>query len=386
MTAMNRIFFALLLSLLLSGQGLPECRSLADEHEHIAVYHEPGRFGGWPANHGMWAWDNELLVGFGAGYFKDNGPRRHAIDRSKPEEHLLARSLDGGVTWTIENPAADGVLIPRGKALHGTELPGVVERPLADCPGDIDFSHPDFAMTLRMDNADGGTSRFFYSTDRGRKWQGPFRFPMLGLSGIAARTDYFVESKDACVVSLTASKSNGEEGRPFCARTDDGGKTWTFLGWIGPEPTGYAIMPSTVRSGPNGLVSAIRCRNGEPSWIELYHSPDGGRNWTLRSTPVPDAGEGNPAAMLRLADGRLCLTYAVRKNPFRMAACLSSDEGQSWSKEILIRGNGGGRDIGYPRSMQRPDGKVVTIYYWNDDPRETRYIAATIWEPPLVSP
>src|SRR5438093_13525953 len=82
---------------------------------HLKVYAEPGRFGGWPANHGIWSWGNEILVGFSRGYYKDLGPTRHNIDRERPEEHLLARSLDGGETWTVENPAAQGALIPTGK-------------------------------------------------------------------------------------------------------------------------------------------------------------------------------------------------------------------------------------------------------------------------------
>ena len=36
------------------------------------------------------------------------------------------------------------------------------------------------------------------------------------------------------------------------------------------------------------------------------------------------------------------------------------------------------------RERPRPDGKVVTIYYYNDDPLKTRYIAATIWDPATV--
>src|SRR5262249_31136419 len=86
---------------------------------HVTVYAERGRFGGWPANHGLWAWGDEILVGFSAGYSKDNGPGRHAIDHDRPEEHLLARSRDGGQSWAIENPSAKGALIPVGKALHG---------------------------------------------------------------------------------------------------------------------------------------------------------------------------------------------------------------------------------------------------------------------------
>src|SRR5262249_3693137 len=83
---------------------------------HVKVYAEPGRFGGWPANHGLWAWGDEILVGFSAGYARDNGPGRHAIDHARPEEHLLARSRNGGETWAVEDPAAQRTPGPAGKA------------------------------------------------------------------------------------------------------------------------------------------------------------------------------------------------------------------------------------------------------------------------------
>ena len=83
--------------------------------EHVMVYHEAGRFGGWPANHGIWSWGDEILVGFSAGYHKDLGPAVHNIDRAKPEEHLLARSKDGGRTWSFENPAASPDIGVRGR-------------------------------------------------------------------------------------------------------------------------------------------------------------------------------------------------------------------------------------------------------------------------------
>src|SRR5437870_8894780 len=97
-------------------------------HVHVKVYSERGRFAGWPANHGLWSWGDEILVGFSAGYHKDLGPERHNIDREGPEEHLLARSRDGGETWTIENPAEKGTLIPSGPALHGVAAPAAQEK------------------------------------------------------------------------------------------------------------------------------------------------------------------------------------------------------------------------------------------------------------------
>ena len=66
------------------------------------------------------------------------------------------------------------------------------------------------------------------------------------------RTDMIVNGSNDCMLFLTASKANSLEGRPFAARTTDGGLTWRFLSFIGPEPTGYAIMPSTVRLSPSG--------------------------------------------------------------------------------------------------------------------------------------
>ncbi len=347
---------------------------------HGKVYAEPGRFGGWPANHGIWSWGNEILVGFSAGYFKDNGLERHAIDHAKPEEHLLARSKDGGKIWTIENPAEKGSLIPVGRVLHGITPPGLKEKPWQDCPGGIDFTHPDFALTVRTTDVNAGQSRFSYSNDRGKTWQGPFRLSLFDRKGIAARTDYLVNGKHDCFLFLTAAKDDGKEGRPLCVRTVDGGKTWKFVSWIGPEPKGYAIMPSTVRIGKAELLTSIRCKEGAKSCIENYRSLNDGETWKSDGIVVPDTGAGNPSSMIRLKDGRVCLTYGYRAAPFGIRARVSGDGGRNWDKEISLREDGGGRDVGYPRTIQRPDGKVVTVYYFHDQPKGDRYIAATIWD------
>jgi BNR repeat-like domain len=368
-------------SLLAAQEVLGVQSSSHTEAKHVKVYSEPGRFGGWPANHGIWSWGDEILVGFSAGYSKDNGPGRHAIDHDRPEEHLLARSRDGGETWTVENPAEHGALIPVGKALHGITPPGLQERTWEECPGGIDFTDPNFALTIRMTDNNSGASRFSYSTDRGHTWRGPFRLPLFDQPGIAARTDYLVNGKHDCLLFLTAAKRDGQEGRPLCVRTTDGGKTWQFVAWIADEPQGYAIMPSTVRLGASELLSAIRCRDETRAWIDTYRSLDLGKSWKLDQTPAADLGEGNPPSLIRLKDGRLSLTYGYRAEPYGIRARLSADGGRTWGREITIRGQGGGRDVGYPCSLQRPDGKIVTIYYWHDKPLGDRTIAATIWEP-----
>lgn len=348
--------------------------------QHVKVYGKPGRFGGWPANHGIWSWGNEILVGFSAGYHKDLGPDRHAIDRERAEYHWLARSKDGGETWAIEDPSDQGTLIPAGKSLHGVVPPGLQEQPWQDCPGGIPFSNPNFAMTLRMTDVDTGPSRFYYSIDRGHQWLGPFRLK-IGDLGIAARTDYIVNGNDDCILFLTAAKPDGEEGRPFTARTQDGGKSWHFVSWINESPDGFAIMPSTVRLGERELLTAVRRRSDAKRWIETYRSLDNGASWQLDTKPVPSTGAGNPPSMIRLADKRVCLTYGYRAAPFGIRARLSEDGGRTWQPEIVLRNDGGGRDVGYPRSVQRPDGKIVTVYYFHDALLSERYVGATVWDP-----
>jgi len=341
---------------------------------NVVVYKETGRFAGWPANHGIWSWGDEIVVGFEAGYFRLTQGRQHAIDYQRPEDHLLARSVDGGETWKIESPGS--LQPPEGAKIAGVPGRSGGKKPV-DCPGGIPFADPNFALTVRMEDIHVGPSRFYYSTDRGKSWQGPFRVPDFGQKGIAARTDYLINGPSDCTMFLTAAKANGREGRVICVRTKDGGKTWNFVSFVTPEPEGndHAIMPSTVRLSPATLVTAVRYRN----WIEAYQTDDGGVTWRAVNRPVPEGD--NPASMIRLRDGRLVITYGVRKPPFGIRARLSRDNGQTWGNEIVLRDDGGCWDLGYPRTVQRADGKIVTVYYFNNAADQERYIGATTWDP-----
>src|SRR5262249_37176712 len=153
--------------------------------------------------------------------------------------------------------------------------------------------------------------------------------------------------------------------RVICVRTRDGGKSWAFVSFVGPEPDGdeMSIMPASVRLSEKSIVTAIRHRR----WIEMFRSDNDGASWQAWSTQTPSTGErGNPPALIRLRDGRLVLTYGYRSAPFGIRARISADAGKTWSDEIVLRDGGGAWDLGYTRSVQRPDGKIVTVYYFND--------------------
>jgi len=364
--------FVGILALTLATGALAQAEEHDAVRQHVVVYHEEGRYGGWPANHGIWSWGNEILLGYGRGYYQDLGDRHH-INRDMPEEHWHARSLDGGETWTLSNPSEQGVFVPQGRPLLAQPVPGLEIPPAREFDGEMDFTHPGFALSTRMYSEVAGETQFFYTYDRGRTWEGPYRLPLDVPMG--ARTNYIVNGKHDCMVFITGNN------RPFMARTTDGGKTWN-IAWIMEE--GRGVMPSAARVSETELYAAVRHRDEDLGWISGHRSEDNGATWQEVASPAEDLGVGNPPMVLLLRDGRLCITYGDRKH-YRIAARISSDGGQSWGPEIILREGGGNHDIGYTRTIQRPDGKAVTAYYWWDaETGPERHIAATIWDPEAV--
>lgn len=334
--------------------------------KHVDVFKEAGRFAGWPANNGIWCWGDEVVVNFTLGYYKESPTGSHDIDRDRPSYPMQARSLDGGETWAIERPS----YTDEDHKEHEEQAPA----------GGIDFSNPNMALRFR----EGG---FMHSPDRCKTWEGPFTLPTFGRPSLLARTDYFVDDKNTVTAFVAASKANGKEGQPLCIRTTDGGKTWNLVGWIGQEPPesyGYAIMPSTVQLDSGAYLSMIR-RGGtfdgvKSWWIEPFLSPDKGQTWYKLDKPRIE-NAGNPAAMIKLKDGRIALTYGWRLSPYGIRAMISDDEGQTWGDEFALRADAASWDIGYPRTVQRSDGKCLTIYYYHHPDQQERYISCTIWDP-----
>lgn len=336
--------------------------------ENVVIYKEPGRYGGWPANHGLWQWGDELVVGFTSTWYKET-TTDHRIDRSKPSYEIQARSLDGGKTWKTEEnvPFADPTREARATAL----------------PQPVDFTAPDFALMFRFGGLHQGPSWFYTSLDRCKTWTGPYSFAVEGVDGVCTRTDLIVLGKQDCLLFGSCGKKNdGKEGRVFCARTTDGAQTWKLVSFIGeePQPGGFAIMPSTVRTQSGALLTTIRM--GKPSAdIQLWRSDDLGKTWTHVSAVTGNIG-GNPPATVLLPDGRLCVSYGYRRKPTGIRARISNDEGKTWLPEIVIRDDGFDGDLGYPRALVRPDGKILTAYYYNGPKGDDRAIEGTFWTPP----
>ena len=67
-----------------------------------------------------------------------------------------------------------------------------------------------------------------------------------------------------------------------------------------------------------------------------------------------------------------------------MIARFSADAGKTWGPELVLRDGlqsaNGSPDLGYPRLFQRPDGKLVAVYFWCTPERPETHIEATIFQ------
>lgn len=314
--------------------------------EHIVVYHEAGKFLGWPANNGAWSADGvNMLVGFTHGDYKlikDN----HNIGGNQLS--WLARSTDMGQTWEGYDPV--DYVGDFGK-----------EPELQTLKDPIDFSHPQFAMRLvgaSYHGAHDGRGHFFYSYNAGKTWNGPYQFgaddirewPQLKNTTLpeeielTPRTDYLVEGKDECLIMMSVrEKDQFGTDRLFSIRTLDGGTTFKFVGWVvppydekkadltvkvnleeddalNPHPDqARAVMSQTIRLDNGKLISAMRRRYNDHNWVDAYLSEDNGKTWNFLSE-VGDAGagNGNPPALNITNKGRLVAVFGNREDPGTM--------------------------------------------------------------------
>ncbi len=69
--------------------------------------------------------------------------------------------------------------------------------------------------------------------------------------------------------------------------------------------------------------------------------------------------------LARLRDGRVLFTYGDRWSPHGtrgLEAAVSADGGETWSDRVRLT-DWNGLDGGYPSSVQRADGQIVTAYF-----------------------
>lgn len=352
--------------------------------EHTIVAIEKGKFHGWPANNGIWIWGNEILVGFTQTDYEET--ESHNIKNDSPLLSKLARSKDGGKSWTVFDPV--NYVGDNGKKTKLTEP--------------INFLREGFALRVSGDTYHGNKDpegQFFYSYDKGKTWNGPFylgdvsKLSRFSRYILTPRTDYLVLGEKECLIFISSRiPETGMSDKISVIHTKDGGLTFQLLSdyVVSESDLHRAAMPNTVRISDNELVMSIRRRviaDNTKNWLDLYYSYDLGKTWEFRSK-IGDTGayNGNPPSLVKLNDGRLCSVYGDR-NSSRIVGRYSSDSGKSWTNEFIVRDDFYTRerqdmkDLGYCRVVQNSDGEIVAVYYWATKENPEQHIAASIWKP-----
>ena len=162
----------------------------------------------------------------------------------------------------------------------------------------------------------------------------------------------------------------------FIVESADGGQNWSS-----PHPVASGAghefeEPAILRGQGDRLILVMR--DNITRHLHQCLSPDNGRTW---STPEALAVSGYPPHLLRLSDGRILLTYGWRQPYYGIRAVLSEDDGATWQTEhtIVIRDGMRNGNLGYPVTLERTDGSLLTLYYGEDDAGVTA-ILATNWQ------
>ena len=197
-----------------------------------------------------------------------------------------------------------------------------------------------------------------FSRDGGRTWDGE-RPLVLDAPELSLCCPYgrIVADKDGTLYMNVYGAVKGGADRSYILRSRNGGDSWgdaTLFG-EGYNETAFCFL----RDG--SMVAAARDIDGA---VQIAKSTDRGRSWG-EIKRVTRAGE-HPADLCELSGGELLMTYGRRIRPMGCGGLVSRDGGETWDylREIILAGDGGGGDLGYPSTVRLGDGSLNTALYY----------------------
>lgn len=171
-----------------------------------------------------------------------------------------------------------------------------------------------------------------------------------------------------------AKSTKTKSYRSWHFRSDDDGKTWQRTAIIGKTHNETTLL----HLGGKRWLAAAR-----ETAMDLFTSEDDGATWgaPLRVTARNEIN----GHLLRLKDGRLLLSYGSRvKEQTGVLAKFSTDEGRTWGEPLRIASTLES-DCGYPSSVQRADGRLITAWYSKASVNHERYhMAVAAWDAPSL--
>ncbi len=371
----------------------------ADIEKHFTVYQKKDEYCAWPAI--ARTADGDLVVLFTC-------TEEHISPQGKI---LLSRSKDNGETW--EDPVVafesliddresgitafrDGTLVTHIWSTHWNakayqDLPDHAYFPETIQPWIERVTREDYLKSAHLQGAWNTVS-----TDGGYTWSEPY----AGVDSIHGGTE--LQSGGMLVAAYR------QEGQNIgIYKADAPGKPWYRISnVITTEPRKFRFGEPHLTQLDNGRIilviraTAIPYNDRSPrSYMYVSFSDDEGETW---AAPFPTPLWGFPQHITQLSDGRVLATYSHRRYPYGERACISED-GITWRKEdeVILRADANGWDLGYPVSIELEPGRILTVYYQDDQPQKEKQqnpphppnpdrvkvgILGTIWKIPEPKP
>lgn len=315
---------------------------------HVRIAGGPGEYAGWPANHGAWAWGDELLAGYASGRYDPAHAGMHRTSGGLVRR--LARSRDGGATWAVEWPDAD---------LEG-------EDPAGPPPASVGPRTHALRVCGHYDH--GGEAAppggaLYASADRGATWGGPWE-----LAGMEREFDRSHRcTARTCVhgdlVFLARARFTAfGTDEALCCRMEGG--RLRLLSVLSPD--GVRCLPYSAARAHGHLWLGVRQRafRTDANWVSVYASTDGGESWCHPPGGAVGTGEhnGSPPALAALG-GQLYMAVAHRGDG-ALRLHRWSVRTRCWAECGDLR-RGCSVDSGYPVLLPTSRG-LACVHYWSE--------------------
>ena len=210
------------------------------------------------------------------------------------------------------------------------------------------------------------------STDGGRRWTHEDSFPSNDNGSGWIPFGAIMPGEDG---ALRACAYDAHSTHAVMFRSDDDGRTWTDP--VPIDASGNETAP--LHLGGGRWLAAARQEPKPECGLILSTSDDDGRTWA-RDQRISGFSE-HPGHLLRLADGRILVTYGIRtEGEHGVGIRFSDDEGRMWGEPMRLV-DVPPRDCGYPSTAQLPGGGCVTLYYTGVPAAWTYEMRAAAWNP-----
>ena len=332
------------------------------------------------------AQNGDLLVVF------RNAPYEHVFAHVHPRARIdMVRSTDMGETW---DPATRTTVYDPGDGFNLND-PSITTLRDGTILVTAFIGHAPWAKEEKWGDGIKGVrgTNYYYvpserwvvllrSFDNGHTWEGPFTVDASAYADNAAVFASIVEFSDGRLlmpVSCWVEEIKTQHAALVCST--DKGKTWEPYSiitswspegsWMGEQANVMSFgLPSVIAYDDDHLLAA-GWSNFEVGTL-ITASEDGGKTW---GPLQPVVSKGECMHLCATSSGATILSYGYRRPPYGIRAWPSYDRGKTWNPgyAFTLRDDGAMRDLGYPRSIQLPDGRIFCVYYFNVHDEDKSY-------------